>query len=93
MPLDEATVAWPVASSPFIHVADVIFPKQDISRRNQATYGENLSWNIWRVTEDHRPVGSIADARRAVYEAAARLRRNTNGIPIGEPDEPKDVAD
>ena len=93
MPLDEATVAWPVDSSPFIHVADVIFPKQDIHHGNQSVYGENLSWNIWRVTEDHRPVGSIADARRAVYEVAARLRRNTNGIPIGEPDEPKDVAD
>lgn len=85
MPLDQATVPWSVEESPFIHIADVVFPKQDVTARNQAEYGENLSWNIWRVTEEHRPQGSIAEARRYVYEASASQRRNVNGIPDGEP--------
>lgn len=81
-PLDQATVAW---DSPFVHVADITFPQQDITERGQATYGENLAMNIWRVTADHTPQGSIAEARRVVYAASADVRRDANGIPKGEP--------
>ncbi|WP_444944165.1 LodA/GoxA family CTQ-dependent oxidase [Microbulbifer sp. ZKSA006] len=85
MPLDEATVEWPVSESPFVPVADIVFPKQDINRRGQAAYGENLSMNIWRVTKEHKPQGSIADVRKVVYAASADTRRNANGVPDGEP--------
>lgn len=89
MPLDEATVVWPEDLSPPIHVADLVIAQQDINARGQAAYGENLSMNIWRVTEAHKPVGSIADARRVVYAAAAELRRDVNGVPVGEPEVPR----
>ncbi|MEP2781302.1 MAG: hypothetical protein ABJO67_10895 [Pseudoruegeria sp.] len=85
MPLDQATVAWPEVESPFVHVADLELPKQDTDELGQDAYGENLAWNIWRVTADHAPQGSIAEARRDVYAASADLRRNANGIPDGEP--------
>ncbi|MBO9479981.1 LodA/GoxA family CTQ-dependent oxidase [Salinisphaera sp. G21_0] len=85
MPLDQAMVEWPESESPFIPIAEVRFPKQDINARGQAEYGENLSFNIWRVTEEHRPQGSIAEARRDVYAASAQQRRNANGVPDGEP--------
>lgn len=85
MPLDAATVAWPEGESPFIPVAEVHFPQQDIQARGQPAYGENLSMNIWRVTEAHRPQGSIAEVRKAVYAASAEQRRNANGVPNGEP--------
>jgi hypothetical protein len=93
MPLDRATVPWPEDESPFVHVADVELPQQKITERGQAEYGENLSWNIWRVTEDHRPQGSIADARRVVYATSADTRRNVNGIPLGEPESPKQTEE
>jgi hypothetical protein len=93
MPLDKATVRWDESISPPVHVADLILPQQDIRARGQAEYGENLSWNIWRVTEEHKPVGSIADARRAVYAASAEQRRNVNGIPTSEPAEPRPAID
>lgn len=89
MPLDEATVVWSEDLSPPIHVADLVIPIQDINARGQAEYGENLSMNIWRVTQEHAPVGSIADARRVVYAASAELRRNVNGVPNGEPVTPR----
>jgi hypothetical protein len=87
MPLDEATVRWSEEASPPVHIADLVLPQQDISSRGQPSYGENLSWNIWRVTKEHTPQGSIADARRVVYAASADLRRNVNGISTGEPTE------
>ena len=89
MPLDKATVRWSESDSRPVHVADLILPQQDITARGQRAYGENLSYNIWRVTREHMPVGSIAEARRAVYAASANLRRDVNGIPSGEPDEPR----
>lgn len=85
MPLDQATVAWPEDESPFVHVADVDLPTQDTDALGQEAYGENLAWNIWRVTADHAPQGSIAEARRDVYAASADVRRYANGIPNGEP--------
>ncbi|SBS32797.1 L-lysine 6-oxidase [Marinomonas spartinae] len=85
MPLDEATVEWSEDESPFIPVAEILFPMQDINARGQAEYGENLSMNIWRVTKDHQPQGSIAQVRRDVYAASAQQRRNINGVPDGEP--------
>ncbi|MCR9257076.1 MAG: LodA/GoxA family CTQ-dependent oxidase [Alphaproteobacteria bacterium] len=89
MPLDAATVEWPESKSPYVPIADLILPKQDITDRGQPEYGENMAWNIWRVTEEHKPEGSIADARKVVYAASADLRRNVNGIPDGEPVTPK----
>lgn len=88
-PLDMAMVPWPESVSPPVHLADLVLPKQDVAARGQAAYGENLAWNIWRVTEDHRPHGSIAEARRAVYAASAQMRRDANGVPTGEPTTPK----
>src|SRR5699024_3252876 len=93
MPLDAATVRWPEAKSPFIPVAELILPRQDITRRGQAEYGENLAYNIWRVTADHAPQGSIAEARKVVYAASAAQRRNVNGVPVGEPTEPRPTID
>ena len=92
-PLDKATVRWEESVSPPVHVADLILPQQDITARGQAEYGENLAWNIWRVTKDHEPQGSIAEARRVVYAASAEQRRNVNGVPTGEPAEPKPALD
>lgn len=89
MPLDESTVAWSELASPPIHVADLVLPAQDIRARGQAEYGENLSWNIWRVTAGHTPQGSIALARREVYAASSQLRRDVNGVPVGEPERGK----
>jgi len=87
MPLDRATVAWDEAVSKPVHVATLVLPRQDVAARGQADYGEALAFNPWRTPVAHRPVGSVAEARRVVYQASAALRRNVNGQPLGEPRE------
>jgi len=89
MPLDRATVPWSEVTSPPVHVADLVLPAQDIGARGQPAYGENFACNIWRVTGDHAPAGSIAEARRVVYAASAATRRDANGVPTGEPTRPR----
>ena len=89
MPLDQATVEWPESESPFVHVATLTLPKQDITLRGQSEYGQGLSFNIWRVPPEQAPVGSIAVARKMVYREGARLRHEANGQAIQDPTEPR----
>ncbi|NVD97990.1 LodA/GoxA family CTQ-dependent oxidase [Massilia sp. BJB1822] len=92
MPLDRATVEWPLEESAFVHVATLILPPQDIGRRGQAEYGELLSFNIWRVPPAQAPFGSIADARKVAYAAGAQCRRMANGEPLQEAPQPRPSA-
>jgi hypothetical protein len=87
MPLDAATVQWSEQASPPIEVGILELPMQDLDTRNQDSYGENLAYNTWHALPQHAPVGSLAEARRVVYQASANNRRNTNGVPTGEPTE------
>ena len=93
MPLDEATVRWEETASPPVHVATLTLARQDIDAPGQAEYGENLAYNPWHALAEHAPVGSVADARKVVYRAAAKRRREFNGVAQGEPAEPRPPAD
>jgi hypothetical protein len=88
MPLDQASLRWDEERSPFLPLADLVIPVQDIAGSAQAKFAEDMAYNIWRVTEAHRPAGSIANARRLTYQASANLRRKTNAVPDAEPKEP-----
>lgn len=87
-PPDRMTEAWSDSDHPTYRLGTLILERQDITVQDQVEFGENLSYNIWRVPEALRPFGSIADARRTVYAAAAHLRRSTNNVPETEPKDP-----
>lgn len=83
--LDDAMQRW---DSPWTQIATLVLPRQDIRRRGQGDYGENLSFNIWRTPPEQEPQGSIAAARRVVYRASADQRREANGVTLSEPEKP-----
>ncbi|MFC9131488.1 LodA/GoxA family CTQ-dependent oxidase [Streptomyces sp. NPDC057099] len=85
MPLDRATVRWEESLSAPVRVARLTLHQQDVRARGQDAYGENLAYNPWHSLAEHRPVGSVADARKVVYRASAARRRDANGIPVAEP--------
>lgn len=85
MPLDAATVRW---NSEWVHIADLVLPRQNIERRGQGAYVQNLAFNIWRTPPEQEPQGSIAAARRVVYQGSADQRRLANGVTLTEPEEP-----
>lgn len=45
------------------------------------------------MTSAHEPQGSIAAVRKVVYAASAEQRRNVNGVPDGEPVNPRPVIE
>jgi hypothetical protein len=81
-PLDKAMVEW---RTPWVPLATLVIPRQDVLALGQAAYGENLAFNPWHALAVHAPQGSISAARRVTYAASADLRRNANGVPIREP--------
>jgi hypothetical protein len=84
MPVNEATVEWPEELSPFVTVARVHLPRQDLSRPENLEKGDALAFNQWRVTDEHRPLGEIMHVRR-IYTASAKVRRTLNHQPQAEP--------
>ena len=75
-----ATVRWPVAESPFIpgRRSDPAAARTSPAAARRE-YGENMAWNIWRVTAEHAPQGSIAEGApgglRGLGRAAAQRQR------------------
>ena len=87
-PLDRATVIWDEKEAKPIKVATIKLPRQDITKSEQEIYGDWLSFNIGRVPAANAPVGSIAEARVAVYQTSADYRRKQNDQPVHEPTAP-----
>lgn len=85
MPLDDAQKVWSTEESPYIAIAQLILPQQDICAIGQAEFGTNLSFNIWRTLAEHEPLGSIAQVRKTVYAASAQARHQANGQQMQEP--------
>lgn len=88
-PVDDAMALWDESLMPAERVATLTLPAQDIDARSQTEYGEALSYNPWRTLREHEPLGSIAQARKVVYQASANVRRNYNGQTLGEPHMPR----
>ncbi len=91
MPLDEATVPWSETESVPVPVATITLLEQYTGQQGQPMYGENLSYNPWRTTVEHCPVGSINEVRQVVYKASADLRRYKNGVAAVEPVHPREL--
>jgi hypothetical protein len=60
MPVEDVTVRWPEALSPFVTVAKLRLPQQDIGGDDNIREMDATSMTAWRVTEAHRPLGNTA---------------------------------
>ena len=78
MPVEDTTVEWPEALSPYVTVAKVRLPQQDISGEANQEEMDATSITPWRVTEEHRPLGNIMRARKEVYRQSSLLRHELN---------------
>lgn len=86
MPVENASVEWPEALSPFIAVARLtVGPQQSWNADRSPALEDDLSFNPWHALAAHRPLGSVMRARRQVYAASVRHRAAHNGCPMHEP--------
>ncbi|HEY2658236.1 MAG TPA: catalase family protein [Caulobacteraceae bacterium] len=85
MPVEDPTIEWQEADSPFIPVARITIPRQSFDTPDRIAFGENLSFTPWHGLDAHRPLGGINRVRRVVYETISSLRHALNNVPRIEP--------
>jgi len=85
MPVEKTTVLWPESLSPYVTVAKLRLPQQDIGGEDNFEKMDRTSMSPWRVTEQHRPLGSIMRSRKEVYRRSSILRHQKNNQVRKEP--------
>ncbi|HXH30052.1 MAG TPA: catalase family protein [Bacteriovoracaceae bacterium] len=85
MPIENARVTWDPNLSPFVPVAHLLIPMQNFLSQRRKTFCENLAFNPWHSTPEHRPLGGLNRVRKQVYEHSQIHRHNLNNDRTSEP--------
>lgn len=92
-PIEDATVEWKEADSPFVTVATLkVEPQAGWVPFDSVRTEDQLAFNIWHGLAAHQPLGIINRARNETYRASADRRGQVNGCPMHEPRALADVA-
>jgi hypothetical protein len=76
-PIDDALTQWGDDASPPVKLATLSIPQQNIDSTDARTSEhqiENMAFNPWTTTADFGPLGSLNQARKAIYAASAAYR-------------------
>ena len=94
MPIEDASIDWPQALSPYQPVARLTIPPQQAYSPERRVFADDvLSFNPWHCIDEHRPLGSIMRARIKAYEASSAFRHEMNAQPRIEIDDIGQVPD
>jgi len=91
MPVQNTSIVWEEELSPFVTVAGITIPAQDISQPANLEAADKTSIMAWRVREAHRPLGEIMRARKEVYRHSSILRHQLNKQERREPSSPQEA--
>ena len=86
MPIEDASVQWPEAESPYVTVATLTLPAQDALSPARVEYVEQtLAFRPAHSLVSHHPLGSLMRARLQVYSALSTFRHHYNRAAEAEP--------
>jgi hypothetical protein len=77
-PIEDASVVWPEAKTPFFELGRLILSRQDVlSTRGQEIEElvERLSFDPWHAVEELRPLGAMMRARSHAYRESVIERQ------------------
>ena len=74
MPIEDASVIWDEAVSPFRIVATITIENQNFDNPETLAACERSSFNPWQCLVAHEPLGRMNQVRRLVYANAAAVR-------------------
>lgn len=87
MPVEDSTQTWSEEESPWQTVARLtIAPQPAWSDERSRVVDDGMSFNPWHGIAVHRPLGWVQRARKPVYEASVRMRGQSHGLSITEPE-------
>jgi Catalase len=73
-PIEDGSVEWRESDSPFVEVATLVIPQQDLRSDEARTVSaavDGLAFNPWNCPPPFRPLGNLNRARGPVYAASA----------------------
>ena len=71
-PIEDASIEWREEDSPYVAVARIRIPPQAAADDDRC---ERATFNPWHSVPEHRPLGNMNRARKAIYRALAEFRR------------------
>ena len=74
MPIEDASVIWDEAVSPFQTVASIHIKDQSFDEPAALAACERSRFNPWQGLPAHRPLGKMNEVRRLVYANAEKVR-------------------
>lgn len=79
MPIEDASVEWPEELSPYVTVAKITLPAQQVTDPAQLEQCERMLFNPWSTLAEHQPLGGINRVRKNLYTEIGRFRSQHNG--------------
>jgi hypothetical protein len=76
-PIEDASIDWPENESPYITVAKLIIPSQNINSDSGKELKEKIEKSVfdpWNALLAHRPLGDVMRARKVIYYASQKER-------------------
>jgi len=77
-PIEDGSVDWSETDSPYVEIADVVLPQQDITDERGGrldAYVEQLSFDPWHAPVEFRPLGNLMRARNHAYRLSVIARK------------------
>ena len=72
--IEDVCTLWDEAQYPFVTVARITIPPQDVTSQARQDFCESLVYTPWHGLADHRPLGGINRLRQKVYTASSERR-------------------
>lgn len=76
-PIEDASVDWKESDAPFVRLARLELPRQDVTSehgRQVSELVETLSFDPWHALVEHRPLGHLMRARNHAYRLSTQER-------------------
>lgn len=84
-PIEEITTEWKESDAPFVTVATLTIPCQDVPDDGNFEIMENLSFTPFRCLAENRPIGNLQQSRLKAYQIASETRHKLNDVKRQEP--------
>ncbi len=84
-PIDEITTEWEESDAPFVTVAKLTIPCQEVPDDGNFEIMEHLSFTPFRCLEENRPIGNLQQSRLQAYKIASETRHELNKVKRQEP--------
>ncbi|WP_413520750.1 catalase family protein [Psychrobacter glacincola] len=92
-PIEEITTEWKESDAPFVTVATLTIPCQDVPDDGNFDIMENLSFTPFRCLVENRPIGNLQQSRLKAYQIASETRHRLNDVKRQEPKSLKQTFD